>query len=502
MKLLEACVASPLTWALGWTLLHSLWEGALIAAALAALLVAVRSPRARYAAACLALLAMLAAFGVTLLRLMPEDVRSRQAVPPPVFLVWNLAAGTDTPDLPTSGLAAVVPWLAPCWILGVWVFSLQQVAGWVSVRRLRRRGVCSPPERWRENLAGLSAQLRISRPVLLLESCLADVPVVLGHFRPVILMPVGLLTGLPAAQIEAILLHELAHIRRYDYLVNLLQRAVEGLLFYHPAVWWISHAIRAERENCCDDMVVAISGNAHEYAVALAALEQSRWPGHESVMAATGGNLVSRIRRLLYPQVPNGTWAPLFATALLITTAGLVVAAWQTQPAPRDSNPAEQRLKRELAAPYKKWVDEDVVYIITKEERAAFQKLTTDQEREKFIEQFWLRRDPTPGTPENEFKEEHYRRIAYANARFAGSKPGWKTDRGRTYIVWGPPDEIDSHPSGGSDDNGARVVTPFETWRYLYMEGVGRNVSLKFVDNSHTGDYRLVTKGIGQAKPQ
>jgi GWxTD domain-containing protein len=307
---------------------------------------------------------------------------------------------------------------------------------------------------------------------------------------------VGLLAGLPAAQIEAILLHELAHIRRCDYLVNLLQRAVEGLLFYHPAVWWISSVIRAERENCCDDAAVAISGNAHEYAVALATLEQNRWPGHEPAMAATGGNLVERIRRLLYPQRPACAWTPLLAAALLMATAGLAVAAWHAEPAPPSATPAEQRLKRELATPYRNWVNEDVVYIINQQERAAFLKLTTDAEREKFIEQFWLRRDPTPGTPENEFKEEHYRRIAYANERFAGSKPGWKTDRGRMYIQWGPPDEIDSHPSGGTYDNGAGVgtVKPFEEWRYNYVEGAGRNVTLKFVDNSHTGDYQLVTK--------
>ena len=490
MRVLEACVASPLAGAVGWTLLHSLWEGALISAALAAVLVAARSPRARYAVACLALLAMLAGFGVTLVRVMPEAVRNRQTARTPALLVWNLAAGTDTSDSPASGVAAVVPWLAPCWMLGVWVFYLGQAAGWISVRRLRRRGVCSPPEYWRENLARLSAQLQVSRPVLLLESCLADVPVVLGHFRPVILMPVGLLAGLPASQVEAILLHELAHIRRCDYAVNLLQRAVEGLLFYHPAVWWISRVIHTERENCCDDVVVELSGNAHEYALALAALEQNRCPSHEPAMAVTGGNLVNRIRRLLYPQGPASAWAPLLAGVLALTTAGLAVAAWHSEPAPPDPAATAQRLKRELAAPYKKWVDEDVVYIIAPQERAAFEKLTTEQEREKFIEQFWLRRDPTPGTTENEFKEEHYRRIAYANERFPSSKPGWKTDRGRIYIQWGPPDEIDSHPSGGADG------APFEAWRYRYVDGVGANVSIKFIDRERTGDYQIIEKAI------
>ena len=113
------------------------------------------------------------------------------------------------------------------------------------------------PVFWQERLDRLARALRLSRPVALLESCLAEVPVVIGYVRPVILMPVGLLAGLPAGQVESILLHELAHIRRHDYLVNLLQTSVEGLLFYHPAVWWISGVIRAERENCCDDLVVA-----------------------------------------------------------------------------------------------------------------------------------------------------------------------------------------------------------------------------------------------------
>src|ERR1017187_9214042 len=127
--------------------------------------------------------------------------------------------------------------------------------------QLGRRGVCAAGALWQGRGERLAARMRVSRPVTLLESCLAEVPVVMGYLRPVILMPVGLMTGLPAEQIEAILLHELAHIRRHDYLVNLLQIVVEGLVFYHPAVWWISSVMRAERENCCDDLVVATQGD-------------------------------------------------------------------------------------------------------------------------------------------------------------------------------------------------------------------------------------------------
>lgn len=122
---------------------------------------------------------------------------------------------------------------------------------------MRRTGVCAAPDHWQQQLNSLARRLRLSRPVALLESCIAGVPVVIGHARPVILMPIGLLTGLPSSQIESILLHELAHILRYDYLVNMLQTSIEGLLFYHPVVWWISSVIRTEREHCCDDSPIA-----------------------------------------------------------------------------------------------------------------------------------------------------------------------------------------------------------------------------------------------------
>src|SRR5579885_1903276 len=154
----------------------------------------------------------------------------------------------------------------------------------------------------------------------------------------------------------------------------------------------------------------------------------------------------------------------------------------------------EEKLRKELETPYRKWLNEDVAYIITDEERAAFKKLQTDEEREQFIEQFWLRRDPTPDTVENEFKEEHYRRIAYANEHYASGIPGWKTDRGRIYITFGPPDEIESHPSGGTyerppeEGGGTTSTYPFEDWRYRYIEGIGTNIIIEFVDPTMTGE--------------
>lgn len=157
----------------------------------------------------------------------------------------------------------------------------------------------------------------------------------------------------------------------------------------------------------------------------------------------------------------------------------------------------EDKLRKELEGPYRKWMNEDVGYIITDEERKAFKNMSTDEERQQFVEQFWLRRDPTPDTVENEFKEEHYRRIAYANERYASGIPGWKTDRGRIYITFGPPDEIESHPSGGTyerpieEGGGTTSTFPFEKWRYRWIEGIGTDVNIEFVDPTMTGEYRM-----------
>src|SRR5712671_1135954 len=155
------------------------------------------------------------------------------------------------------------------------------------------------------------------------------------------------------------------------------------------------------------------------------------------------------------------------------------------------------RALKELDAQYKQWLSEDVIYIISPEERTAFLQLSTSEEREQFIEQFWLRRSSNPDLPENDFKEEHYRRIAYANEHYASGIPGWKTDRGRMYIMWGPADEVESHPTGGTYDRpmeeggGSTSTYPWETWRWRYLEGIGENVIIEFVDPSGSGEYHM-----------
>ena len=189
-------------------------------------------------------------------------------------------------------------------------------------------------------------------------------------------------------------------------------------------------------------------------------------------------------------------------------TSSATVTGSQTQPTdqvdPLKRTPTEKQKKQqkrslniELSKTYKKWLNEDVVWIITDQERAAFKQLSNDEERDNFIEAFWQRRDPTPDTEENEYKEEHYRRIAYSNEHFAAGIPGWKTDRGRMYIMYGPADEIDSHPSGGTferpmEEGGGETSTfPFEDWRYRYLEGIGQEVIIEFVDTCMCGDYHM-----------
>jgi len=539
MNALQTWIQSPLAAALGKTLFHFLWEGAALAGLLAAALFACRRASApfRYALATLALWSMLAAFGVTLAVLFPHAAgRLPARFPAPVLAFPSAPAMPPLPPAPSQDRLA---WAAPFWLAGVLALSLYRLGSWMAARRLRRAGICAAPPEWVARVADLARQLGVSRPVLLLESCLAEVPMVIGYVRPAILTPLGMLAGMAPAQVEAILLHELAHIRRADYLFNLVQSAIEGLLFYHPAVWWVSGLVRAEREHCCDDVAVAGNGDAHAYALALATLEQNRWGAPAAGLAATGGNLANRIRRLLAPpEGPRLAGLPLLFTGIL-TAALVLVPVWharlaraqspaagppkllaQAQAATTDPLPASHagpaRAQSPAAgptkllaqaqvpppqpapdSPYTRWLNEDVAYIITPQERAAFLSLTSNADRELFIAQFWQRRDPTPGTSRNEFMEEHYRRIQYANNHFADSRPGWRTDRGRIYIMFGPPDERDEHPSGGTyerppaEGGGITTTFPFEDWRYRFIEGIGNDVVMEFVDQTGSGEYRM-----------
>lgn len=322
---------------LGWTLVHFLWQGLSIAALYAAArrgIAGKATPNVRYLLACAALAAMMAAPLATWGLMRPSDANPDAAYrirsTPPAASTTGIATTTTT--LPASIRATVsnvrspqfLPWVVIVWLFGAAVFWVRLTGGWVVASRMRSVLVRRAPPEWQEILRKLGARIGLSRPVRLLVSALVQVPTVVGWLRPVMLVPVGALSGLPAEHLEALLLHELAHIRRHDYLVNILQSVAEALLFYHPAVWWVSGHIRAERELCCDDVAVSVSGDALTYARALAQFESYRPAHFGAAVAANGGSLSDRIARLLgqsRPAVRTGLGPGVLAVAILLVAA-------------------------------------------------------------------------------------------------------------------------------------------------------------------------------------
>jgi beta-lactamase regulating signal transducer with metallopeptidase domain len=331
---MSEALSTPMTQAVGWALVHFLWQGTLVAAGLAAGLALLRgrSASARYALAVGALALLLALPVATALR-------SYEGASP---AAGTIAAPASVPDavssaplLPAADLTATaalrdlvrpyLPALLAVWLTGVTLLSAWHFGGWLQARRWTRRGTRPVEEQWELALLRLRRRLGIEQAVALLESSAVGVPAVVGWLRPVILVPASALAGLTPEQLEAILAHELAHVRRHDYLVNLLQAMAETLLFYHPAVWWVSRQVRQERESCCDDLAVAVCGDRLGYARALAALEGLRAPSPRLALGADGGSLLRRIRRLAGVEERTGG-APMAwvagALALILLLAG------------------------------------------------------------------------------------------------------------------------------------------------------------------------------------
>ena len=308
--------------ALGWMLLHFVWQGFAVASVLAVTRSFIKTPRLRYWTASIALLSMVAlavftfvsrdagthAHIVTTLPALTEASSATELLAPiidPVSANRPLSIST-TPDLwltLTSGLQTWSREIVIGWLVGVLLLTVRLLGGCLVCLRLKRTGTRPLPEAWQTRVESLTARLNVSRPVTVVTSAIATVPMVVGIFKPVILIPVSTLLCLAPDQLEAILIHELAHIRRYDNLVNLLQRIVETVFFFHPAIWWVSGCIRTEREHCCDD-TAALASSPKRYARALAELAEHRRPqlalaGTDLAVAATDGSLVSRVRRLL-----------------------------------------------------------------------------------------------------------------------------------------------------------------------------------------------------------
>jgi len=329
----------PWTERLGWTLLHFLWEGMLVAAlyGLARTVAGGRmSARGRYAMACTSLLAMAAAPAFTYWWL----GNSGHAAPIRDLTDWGARqlAHPVAYSPVTDPWQQAMPGIVLAWFVGAAACSLRLLMGFISAAALRRSRHAPVPAEWQQTLDRLIERMRVSRSVRLLATDRVDTPVVIGWLRPVILAPLGVLSGLAPEQVEALLAHELAHVRRYDYLVNILQGIVESLLFYHPAVWWISNQIRAEREHCCDDLAVAASGDVLVYARALAKLESTRPAHFKAALSANDGSLLRRIRRLADPvaaHAPAG-WgvAGSLGSLLLVGIAGVAVTGAQEQSQP------------------------------------------------------------------------------------------------------------------------------------------------------------------------
>ena len=329
----------PWTERLGWTLLHFLWQGILVAAlyALARTLAGDRiSARGRYAIACASLLAMTVAPALTYWWL----GNSGQAARIGDLTDWGarqLAPGVAYSPV-TDPWQQAMSGIVMAWFAGAAACSLRLLMGFISAAALRRSVHTPVLTEWQRTLDRLIERMHVSRSVRLLATDRVDSPSVIGWLRPVILAPVGVLCGLAPEQVEALLAHELAHVRRHDYLVNVLQGIAESLLFYHPAVWWISNQIRAEREHCCDDLAVAASGDVLVYARALAELESMRTAHFKATLAANDGSLLRRIRRLTNPVASHRltgsgvAWS--LGALLLVGIAGVALSGAQDQPPP------------------------------------------------------------------------------------------------------------------------------------------------------------------------
>lgn len=352
MNTVLTLLRAPWAVALGWSLLHFLWQGLALGLLAWVSLTLLRGAQARtrYGVACVLLLLMVAAPVGTFLHLLPRSQASAS-----VHLVVEGAGpfGAAAPVPLGLRLEGLIPWLLAGWVLGVALLTLRFLGSWVWVQRLRHRGAEPAPAEWHLVLSRLCRELKLTRTVRLLRSALVEVPTVLGWLRPVILLPACALAGLTPEQLGAVLAHELAHIRRGDFLVNLLQTAVEVLLFYHPAVWWLSSRIRAEREICCDDVAASLCGSPLILARALAALEELRTPAPQPAstlaLASHGGSLMARIRHLVHPATPVSPRARAGAVALLAASllgaAGAALQAPKPEPAPQSRATEADRIR-------------------------------------------------------------------------------------------------------------------------------------------------------------
>jgi beta-lactamase regulating signal transducer with metallopeptidase domain len=318
---------------LGWTLVHFLWQGTLIAISVTTVLGWLRDRNAakkRYLVLCCGLLLMfLAPISTFFWQVITDSPNAVQSIPVTAESSLSSNSSVTKTSLPIWRQAITLldqasPWCAFVWIVGVTIFFARLIQGLARAQKLRVWGISQVPVDWQIRFEELIKRLDIAHQVKLLSSSIVPVPSVIGWVKPVVLVPIACFSGLSVSQLEAVLIHELAHVRRHDYLVNVLQSVAETLLFYHPAVWWISDQIRIERENCCDDLAVQACGSAHTYVSALAKLEEQRQL--QPTLAATGSDILHRARRLLSggkTQAAGPT--PLFSIAVVLLVLSATV---------------------------------------------------------------------------------------------------------------------------------------------------------------------------------
>lgn len=333
MNLLTRIVSDEFMYALGWTVIHSFWQALVVAVVMALLMLALQKypARLRYLTANIALVTMFALSVLTFYKLYhPTKIALSDEL---TLIMGNGSLVLIQEQTPTPGVFQEVLWgffayfdqhiplIVSVWMIGLGFFLLRLIGGLSYVQMLRHQRNSLLPQEWQDKMQQLARQIPVYRPVVLLESALVKVPMVIGYLKPAILLPIGTVNGLSGAQVEAILAHELAHIYRNDYLLNILQSLVETLFYFNPAVWWISANIRLERENCCDDIAVKLCGNNLIYAKALVSLQEMSQgaPSFAMTFANNKNQLLHRIRRILkQPQNKSTIMEKLAATSLLL----------------------------------------------------------------------------------------------------------------------------------------------------------------------------------------
>jgi GWxTD domain-containing protein len=467
-------------------------------------------------------------------------VLSPSAAPVPVLTVDDAVRTEPlTPGSHSSAIVRSETVIAMVWATGILVALLRFAGGIRAARRLVASAETMDDEEWLSLANQLRTELGISSEVRLTVSDQCVSPMTSGLTRSVILLPAGAREWTEERR-RLVLAHELAHVKRRDRWIQILIQCASSVYWFNPLFAYASASLRSERERACDDRVLQLGADPYVYADQLVQVARMVSPNRALSFAAitmsNGVQLESRVRAILdggrrRRPLSGAVLASIsLATALLIVlvtcirltavpvlvlrapqlalpseSATSLVASRTVSPRPAALPAARQQIApvdpkwmlRQAVPPqvehkwldedvayiltqsekvYQKWLTEDVVYIITNAEKEAFIRLTTDEERNRFIEQFWTRRD----------KEGHYERIAYANQRFAwGGAPGWKTDRARIYIQFGKPDEIDSHPAGSSS-----ATYPYEVWTYRYLPNNGSNIRFEFDDPAGTGEYR------------